>query len=300
MPRNKRYEIKLSDNNYATIPAFARIIYNLKGQELLVYSIIYGFSQCCDQMYTGTVEYLCAWTGTCEKTMITTLKSLCDKGYLVKERISNTENHYRAISPADYQKMLFDKTVNITANGKYDCKNYSRETVKITATQRDINIYNNTPPYPPNQKNKDFQKLWDTYPKCTAKPQTWAVFQTMCDTSDTFAAMLDAIGWQKDSEDWKREHGRYIPLLITWLTNQRWLDKNPIVSTGVQPVDPKPDHCLDCGAPLEKDGTCLECKKTIVADKDGKGWHMEPILEELTDEQKELFKKMGVDPTWEK
>ena len=61
---------------------------NLKGNELLIYAIIFGFSQVENQYFTGSLNYLAEWTGISSKTTVMTiLNSLISKGLLEKEEI---------------------------------------------------------------------------------------------------------------------------------------------------------------------------------------------------------------------
>lgn len=63
---------------------------NLKGNELLIYAIIFGFSQVENQYFTGSLNYLAEWTGISSKTTVMTiLNSLISKGLLEKEEIYN-------------------------------------------------------------------------------------------------------------------------------------------------------------------------------------------------------------------
>jgi hypothetical protein len=57
---------------------------HLKGNELLVYAIIYGFSQDGESEFTGSLQYLADWCGTSKQTIISTLQSLCEKQLLLK------------------------------------------------------------------------------------------------------------------------------------------------------------------------------------------------------------------------
>lgn len=55
----------------------------LKGNELLIYAIIYGFSQD-DQRFSGSLQYLADWLNSSKQCVINNLKSLCTKGLLEK------------------------------------------------------------------------------------------------------------------------------------------------------------------------------------------------------------------------
>lgn len=57
---------------------------NLKGNELLIYAIIFGFSQTENTSYTGGLNYLCEWTNSTKQGVIKNLKSLEEKGLIIK------------------------------------------------------------------------------------------------------------------------------------------------------------------------------------------------------------------------
>ena len=74
----------------------------LKGNELLVYAIIYGFSQDYETRFTGSLQYLADWTNSTKQSCIKCLKSLIEKGYITKhENIVNGVKfcEYQAVKP---------------------------------------------------------------------------------------------------------------------------------------------------------------------------------------------------------
>ena len=76
---------KVSNSNYITVQGWMINDLQLKGTELMVYAIIYGFSQAEGQRYTGSLQYLAEWCNTTKRSVQTALKSLLDKGYILKE-----------------------------------------------------------------------------------------------------------------------------------------------------------------------------------------------------------------------
>ncbi len=58
---------------------------NLKGNELVIYSVIHGFSQDGKSDYHGGLNYLCEWTQSTKQGVIKCLKSLVEKGLLIKQ-----------------------------------------------------------------------------------------------------------------------------------------------------------------------------------------------------------------------
>ena len=57
---------------------------NLTGNELLVYAIIFGFSQDGESRFCGTLKYITDWTGCTKKTAIRILSDLVERGYIEK------------------------------------------------------------------------------------------------------------------------------------------------------------------------------------------------------------------------
>ncbi|UVX67670.1 MAG: Replication initiator protein A (RepA) N-terminus [Namikivirus ikeda] len=74
----------VNDNNFITIQGWMRTKLNLKGNELLVYALIYGFSQDGQSRFKGSRKYIADWCGCSLNTVDRALGSLVDKGFLAK------------------------------------------------------------------------------------------------------------------------------------------------------------------------------------------------------------------------
>ena len=61
---------------------------NLKGNDLLVYALIYGFSQTADQKFTGGLQYIADWCGATKQGVVKNLKNLMERGLIRKEEIN--------------------------------------------------------------------------------------------------------------------------------------------------------------------------------------------------------------------
>nr|UWD63391.1 MAG: Replication initiator protein A (RepA) N-terminus [Bacteriophage sp.] len=89
----------INDNNFVTIQGWMRTKLNLKGNELLAYAVIYGFSQTDGAKFTGSRKYLAEWCGCSLATIDRTLNSLVDKG-LISRTSYVTKHGYRAVEYA--------------------------------------------------------------------------------------------------------------------------------------------------------------------------------------------------------
>lgn len=121
-------ESKVNRENYIVIQGFMIKDLKLKGNELLTYACIYGFSQSEDQAYTGSLQYLAECTNSTRQGALRCLKSLVEKDFIEKKVYKNgvkfCEYHSQNINTllnkflyahivicAIYQIMLSDKGV---------------------------------------------------------------------------------------------------------------------------------------------------------------------------------------------
>lgn len=75
----------VKDESYYLIQGFMINKLGLKGVPLSVYAIIYGFSQDGYSEFTGSLQYLCDFTGgTSKPTVIKALQGLVEKGYIYR------------------------------------------------------------------------------------------------------------------------------------------------------------------------------------------------------------------------
>lgn len=74
-----------------------------------------------------------------------------------------------------------------------------------------------------------FERFWSAYPRHDAKKVAKAKFDSvMSETKDregTVNAMLSAIKRAKQSEQWTKSNGQFIPMPATWLNQRRWEDE---------------------------------------------------------------------------
>ena len=92
---------KVKDENFIHIPGWAVTRLGLKGNELFVYSIIYGFSQDGETRFTGSLQYLADWTNSTKQSCIKCLKSLVEKGYIAKH-----ENIVNGVKFCEYKAVI--------------------------------------------------------------------------------------------------------------------------------------------------------------------------------------------------
>ena len=85
----------ISDGNYITIQGWMRTELNLSGNELIVYAIIYGFSQNKQGEFTGSAQYLADWVGCTRRTIMSILNKLVEEGTISKTETVLNNNEKR-------------------------------------------------------------------------------------------------------------------------------------------------------------------------------------------------------------
>lgn len=75
----------VKNGNYIVIQGFMVNELNLKGNDLLVYAIIYGFSQTANNWFTGSLQYLADWTNSTKRGIQKNLDNLINKKLIEKK-----------------------------------------------------------------------------------------------------------------------------------------------------------------------------------------------------------------------
>lgn len=100
-------ESKVNRDNYIVIQGWMLADLKLKGNELIVYACIYGFSQAENQVFNGSLQYLADWTNSTKQGVIKNLKSLEEKGYIVKN-----EKYINGVKFCEYYATKFNRELN--------------------------------------------------------------------------------------------------------------------------------------------------------------------------------------------
>jgi len=80
---------------------------------------------------------------------------------------------------------------------------------------------------------EEFVRLWNVYPRKDGKG---AAFRAWKAQRPPEMAVVSALGWQRKTNQWTSEGGRYIPHLATYLNQRRWEDE-PTSSSRPTAVD---------------------------------------------------------------
>ena len=129
----------------------------LKGNELIIYAIIYGFSQTKKQNFTGSAQYLADWTNSTVRGVQKNIKALQEKGLLLVIKKDPTHSEYHAIVP-DFERSKDENTYEqssqlITNKVRNTYEQSSQDLTNKVRNTYEQSSYNNI-----NNKNKRIYK----------------------------------------------------------------------------------------------------------------------------------------------
>lgn len=100
-------ESRVNRENFIALQGWMIRDLMLKGNELIIYACIYGFSQAENQVFNGSLQYLADWTNSTKQGVIRCLKSLIEKGYIVK-----TDKIINGVKFCEYSITDLNKVLN--------------------------------------------------------------------------------------------------------------------------------------------------------------------------------------------
>lgn len=88
---------------------------------------------------------------------------------------------------------------------------------------------NNHKQYSNKEKNNtyspDFLSFYLAYPRKVAKSKAWEAWEKCNGNRPEISLLLVSVEKQKNSDQWKKNNGQYIPHPATWINQRRWEDE---------------------------------------------------------------------------
>ncbi len=161
------------------------------------------------------------------------------------ERIIRKLRDNGAIYTGNYNQRGFDRTQwyalsesvsSIYVNGEMDNTKWgyplAQTVTPIPDSKPDINTDSkpdNIPSLPHKGNGSRFDDFWKAYPKKKAKADAEKAWRSKAVEGDKHIhAILSAIERQKQSADWQKDNGKFIPFPATWLRGRRWEDSDGV------------------------------------------------------------------------
>ena len=114
----------MKDGDYISIQAFMRKDLNLKGNELMVYALIYGFSKDGESKFQGSANYIADWVGITRQAVMLVLKKLVERELIIK--------HERTINGVKLVDYSVDINLTPCKEILHPCKKTSHQNINET------------------------------------------------------------------------------------------------------------------------------------------------------------------------
>lgn len=253
-------ESKVKPENFVTLSGFMITDLHLKGNELIVYAIIYGFSQAEGTAFRGSAQYLADWTNSTRQGVMKNLKSLMQKG-LIDRRAAMINGR----SGYEYYATKFTCKQSLPVNGvdttcKQSLHDLSTEFTPTCKQSLHNNIDNNIADNIDNKIDtcasesdtikkpslsdleKDFEEVWKIYPKKQGKENAKKAYikarKAGTSNCEIVAGLLRYIDFIKTN----RTEDRYIKHGSTWFNQKCWDDEySPAINNAVNNSIPSED-----------------------------------------------------------
>ena len=199
--------------------------------------------------WSFTVRGLVKQTGVSKSTILRLMNELKASGYIKLEKHKDKDGRFTSSSWHIYEGTFEShipqkRNTAKTEHGKNGTRS-TRNTVKpesgITehgenGTIRILNINEELNKQITNtnkqlkkeegvlsEPEKLFLEFWSVYPKKVDKKGSFRAFKNIPKLKETFPAIMKALEIQKQSQQWTKDNGQFIPNPTTYIHQERWL-----------------------------------------------------------------------------
>jgi hypothetical protein len=255
----------INDENYIAIQGWMLKL-GIKGNALIAFACIYGFSQDSETEFTGSAQYIADWCGISRNAAFDVLKGLTEKELVIK-----TDVIKNGVKLCNY-KYNREGTKKLGMGAQETCAGGAQETChhNISSYSKDKidtpDMHELTLPAKKEIKtDEQFQIFYQAYPKKTNKTDAKKTFTKLLKQGITLDTILSKLKvYEKQLSDSKTE--------LQYVRNpQRFLNtlddfEIPAPVKNLETCSTE-KHCPECGGLVEY-GQCTACG--IIIGLDGK------------------------------
>ena len=221
----------IRDSNYVVIQGWMLTRLGLKGNELLIYAVIHGFTQNGKTEFVGSMKYLADWTNSTVESVRKCIKSLIDKGYIIKTLDGSGVNAYKAVLSAIYPHV--DKNVDNSDSSaerpiQQSCMPIQQSCINNYINNNNIdNKDTHTPPCGGESADDAFERLWALYPQARRQGKQTAKRAYMTALKRGVPAERIEAGLRRyaDYVTQAQVEDRYVMQAATFFRGARWDDE---------------------------------------------------------------------------
>lgn len=207
----------IKSENFINIQGWMVKDLGLKGNELIIYAIIFGFSQDGTSKFAGSLNYLAEWTNSTKQGVLKALKSLVEKGLILKNDVVKNGIKY-----CEYSLILLNK---VEGGVKQSLTGYSTKFNGGIKQSLPNSINNNIED---NKQNNiyivDFENFYSLYPRKEAKQKALQAYLKAIKKVDK-DTLLEGLKKYIDYIKTNKKEREFIKHPATWLNQGCWEDE---------------------------------------------------------------------------
>ena len=212
-------------DNYIVIQGWMVTELGLKGNELLVYALIYGFSQTKGQVFNGSLQYLADWTNSTKQGVLKNLKSLVEKGLIEKK-----ETIFNGVKSCEYYSTKFNGVKQSLIGGIKQSltggiKQSLTNNIEIDNIDRDNIERKNIKKEKDSLLIEEFDTIWARYPRHEGKQNALKSYIKARHEGVDMVTIKDAVESYRRMCESERREKRYIKQGSTWFNQRSWEDE---------------------------------------------------------------------------
>jgi hypothetical protein len=217
----------IKPENYILIQGFMVTELGLKGTELLLYALIYGFTQDDETEFSGSLKYMCDWTNCSKPTVSSALLNLVEKGYIIKrsERINGVLFNRYKISWGVVKKLYWGGKETLLGGGKETLPNNTSIYNTNDKTIKEIHKESAA-----KQKNsvktlqEEFEEIWKMYPRKLGKDKALSAYMKARKESTPRSLIEEGLKRYLRYISTNKVNEKYIKHGATWFNQKCWED----------------------------------------------------------------------------
>lgn len=147
-----------------------------------------------------------------------------------KETVYSNEKALLTTTESNVYSLADTECIQNVSNLDTECvQNGYTDKIRLDKNSKDKNIY--------AQIDKQFDAFWSAYPKKKGKQSAEKAFKKIAPDETLCKIMLNALEEQKQSAEWQKDSGQFIPHPATWLNGRRWEDEIGVKVYQQEPKD---------------------------------------------------------------
>ena len=222
-------ESKVKPENFVTLSGFMITDLHLKGNELIVYAIIYGFSQAEGTAFRGSAQYLADWTNSTRQGVMKNLKSLMQKGLIDRRAamINGRSGYEYYATKFTCKQSLHDLSTEFTPTCKQSLHNNIDNNIadniadNIDTCASDFDTIKKLSL---KELENDFEEIWQDYPKKQGKEAAKKAYIKARKAGVSNCEIAAGLTRYKLFIQANRTEDRYIKHGSTWFNQKCWED----------------------------------------------------------------------------